>query len=118
MRVLVCGGRDFDDRELLFATLDRVHAKHGDALVIIHGAYKGADLLGERWAKVREVPYCGVPARWLRLGGAAGPDRNQRMRNEFNPQACVSFPGGRGTRNMCELMREIGIEPWYVGWAG
>lgn len=117
MRVLVCGGRDFEDRDLLFATLDRVLAKYGDALVILHGGQRGADLLAERWAKMREVEYIGVPARWTRLGKAAGAERNKRMRDRWKPDACIAFKGREGTRLMISLMREVGIEPWVVGWS-
>lgn len=116
MRLLVCGGRGFRNAALLDATLDRVHAKYGDALLIIHGAAPGADLMAEAWAKAREVDYWGFPARWRTYGKAAGPKRNWRMRACAEPHACIAFAGGDGTRNMIGLMREIGIEPWLVGW--
>ena len=117
-KVLVCGGRDFSDRDLVFRTLDAVLKKHGDAkLAIIHGACAGADLLAEEWAKNREVPYIGVPARWKKIGISAGPERNKRMRDTTSPDACIAFRGGKGTRGMIALMREIGIEPWLVGWS-
>ena len=54
MIVLVCGGRDFTDRDLLFATMDRVLAKYPDGLMIVQGAAKGADLLAEGWCKSRQ----------------------------------------------------------------
>ena len=117
MRVLVCGGRDFADKALLEATLDKVHAKYGDALVIIHGAAKGADLMAEDWAKARQVPYVGVPAQWDKHGKSAGPKRNKRMRDTMDPMACIAFAGGSGTRNMISLMEEVRVKPWLVGWA-
>ena len=116
MKVLVCGGRDFSNRALMFSTLDRVREKHGDAMTIIHGAASGADRLAEEWAKSREIDYRGFPARWRKHGKAAGPVRNKRMRDFATPDAVIAFPGGRGTQNMCDLMREHGVEPWCVGW--
>ena len=117
MKVLVCGGRDFSDRELLDATLDRVLTKFGDDLVIVHGNCEtGADQMAEQWAKDRRVEYMGFPARWERLGKPAGFERNKRMRDKAKPDAAIAFPGRTGTQMMCDLMLEIGIEPWRVGW--
>ena len=50
MRVLCCGGREFLDREMLAATLDRLHQERAFSLVIAGGA-RGADTLAEEWAK-------------------------------------------------------------------
>lgn len=115
MRVIVCGGRDYLDEATVFATLDRVHAKYGDELVIITGSCPtGADFLAEQWAKSREVEYMGFPARWKRLSKAAGRERNTRMRDKSKPDAGIAFPGRDGTNMMCELLEEIGIKPWRV----
>ena len=98
MRVLITGGRDFADRQLLFETLDRLHAARGFTLVI-HGAAKGADSLADEWAKERGIEVQARPADWKKHGRAAGPIRNQEMLKE-NPQLVVAFPGGKGTANM------------------
>ena len=116
MKVLVCGGRHFCNGVLLFKTLDGVLSKHGDGLIIIHGAAPGADMLAEKWCKSRNVSYWAFPAKWKKHGKAAGPIRNKTMRDLSNPNACIAFKGGFGTKGMIELMREIGIEPWLVGW--
>ena len=121
MRVLVCGGRHYADKDFLYRVLDRVLEKHGDDLVIITGAQRkqkadgfvGADYLAQEWAIEREVEYMGFPARWKALGvPAAGGERNRRMRDKSKPDAAIAFPGGRGTKMMCDLLREIGIEAW------
>ena len=52
MRVLITGGRSFDDRTLLFETLDRLHAIH-EFTLLIHGDARGADRLGGEWARER-----------------------------------------------------------------
>lgn len=114
MRVIVCGGRDYADDFKVMETLDRVLAKYGDDLVIITGAATGADTLAEQWAKMREVEYMGFPAKWELLDKAAGRERNARMRDKSKPDACIAFPGGRGTNMMCELIEEIGIKPWKI----
>ena len=47
MRVLVCGGRDFDDLPLLGDALERVHAQHVITL-LIHGGARRAVGRGAR----------------------------------------------------------------------
>ena len=50
MRVLVCGGRDFDDAGLMISVLDRLHAQKSFT-VLIHGDARGADRMAGQWAK-------------------------------------------------------------------
>ena len=117
MIVLVCGGRDFRDRDFLFSTMDKVLAKYPDGLMIVHGAANGADLMAEEWCKAREVMYVGVPAKWKKYGKAAGMQRNRIMRDLWEPKACIAFPGGLGTKGMVGLMAEVGVKAWTVGWS-
>lgn len=101
--VLVCGGRDFLDREGLFRSLDNLLQAvedSGKQLMVVHGAAPGADDLAEQWAKSREVAYRGYPAKWRKHAKAAGPIRNTQMLNENEIDLLLAFPGGRGTSNM------------------
>ena len=123
MRILVCGGRDYDDWKAVYAALDRLHAERGITL-IIHGACQqkgmlaGADRWAEKWAQDREVPYVGVPARWAEGGNKAGPERNARMLNEWRPDGVMAFPGGRGTNDMKVKAKAAGMTPWEPVKAG
>lgn len=99
MKVLVCGGRDFDNLRKVFDTMSSFVAEHGMITEVIHGDAKGADFLARVWAI-----YCGVketrfPADWDTHGHAAGGIRNQQMLDD-NPVAVIAFPGGRGTSDM------------------
>lgn len=115
--VLVAGGRELNDKKLVFDTLDRVHAEKGIECVL-HGACPNrkdkytshpiysADMLAEAWAKKREIPYMGVPAKWVTgkaKGPAEGPIRNQTMA-DMTPHYGVIFPGGRGSKDMLERL--------------
>src|SRR5882672_7939224 len=109
MRILVCGGRDFNDYDLVRKTLyglfpsptdDMATWMVPDGTVIIHGDAPGADQLADQWAVVNWVQVERYPADWKRLGRAAGPLRNQRMLAEGKPDLVVAFPGGAGTSNM------------------
>jgi hypothetical protein len=108
MRILVTGGRDFTDKDLVDATLDRLHAERKFTLVI-HGAARGADWLAEEWARAKGVETLPCPANWRRYGRGAGSVRNQKM-VELKPELVVAFPGGSGTAHVVELARHAGIE--------
>jgi len=99
MRVLVCGGRKFTDRALLFDVLDELHAQYIFTCVI-HGAQRGADRLADEWARLARVPPYRFHAQWKHKGPAAGPIRNARMLEKGQPDLVVAFPGSVGTKDM------------------
>lgn len=110
MIILVCGGRKYNQRESVFTALDKLHKKHQITL-LIHGDCKGADKLGETWAKTRGVHYAAVPALWDIYGPSAGSLRNQIMLL-INPKIVVAFPGNNGTRHMTSVAESQGVKIW------
>ena len=66
MRVLVCGGRNFEDRATLYTALDRLRAVRNFDLVIAGGA-RGGDPLAADWAKERGLSTEIYVAEWDRL---------------------------------------------------
>jgi hypothetical protein len=99
MKVLVCGGRNFSDRDYLTKVLDRAHADF-KITTVVHGDYRGADTLAKEWAKANNIQDEPYPADWDAYGLGAGPKRNQRMLDEGRPDLVISFPGGDGTADM------------------
>lgn len=108
MRVLVCGGRDFTDKESAFAILDAYHSTI-PITQIIEGGALGADRIGRDWAVANGVPHQTFPADWERYGRSAGPVRNQQMLDEGKPDFVLAFPGGKGTANMVKLSKAAKI---------
>ena len=106
--VLVCGGRNYNDRAHTFLTLDRMH-KERPITKVIHGAARGADTLGGDWARARRIPVQAFPAQWNTEGRAAGPKRNQRMLDQGHPTEVLAFPGGTGTADMKRRARTAGV---------
>jgi len=113
VKVLVCGGRAFDDYAMIIRVLDRVHAIVWNGVpgisLVIHGDANGADKLAGAWAVLRRVPAQAYPARWQAEGKAAGHIRNQRMLDEGKPSLVVGFPGGPGTRDMLNRAERAGV---------
>lgn len=109
MRILVCGGRDFADRDAMARALAPYKTT---ATMIIHGGARGADTLAREWADVFGIPSMAFPVsqdHWDRYGKAAGPMRNRRMIEYGQPQLVVALPGGRGTSDMISQAMKAGI---------
>lgn len=103
MRVLVCGGRDYAEKRVVFDTLDSL-----DPTEICQGGATGADYLAKQWAQYSKIPCKEFKAEWKKYGNAAGPIRNKQMIEEFDPDMVVAFPGGSGTKNMIKLAENAG----------
>ena len=71
-RVIVAGGRDFNNYAGLAQKLDKLLANVTDEIVIVCGMARGADRLGEQYAKERGYSVRYFPADWDGKGRAAG----------------------------------------------
>src|SRR5690348_9731855 len=109
MRVLVCGGRNYNDHVRVSAVLDKLHSEAGIDVLIEGGAY-GADHCAGSWADDRAVTRETFQADWEALGTFAGPMRNKAMLDEGKPDLVIAFPGGRGTADMVRKARRAGVE--------
>lgn len=114
MTVLVCGGREFNQYELLRIELDRRH-RVTPITRIISGGARGADALGELWAKHAFVSCVVYPADWKAHGRAAGARRNQRMLDSEKLDLVVACRGGKGTADMMRRAEKAGITVVRVG---
>lgn len=110
MRVLVCGGRNYDDYGTLATVLSALQVTRGAFHVLIHGNAKGADTLADTYARRHNIPVLAFEAEWDLYGRSAGPRRNRRMLAEGRPDLVVAFPGKKGTANMIAQANEAGIE--------
>ena len=108
MRVLVCGGRRFNDPLTLGSWLGGIHKQQGITLLIEGGA-PGADFMARKFAEWMEIPVLTFDADWKKHGKAAGPIRNRQMLTEGKPDMVVAFEGGKGTADMCRQALAAGI---------
>ena len=107
-RVIIAGTRDFNDYQLLCDKCDAIlSAKRQDSnIVVISGTARGADTLGEQYARERGYTVERFPADWNTLGKRAGYVRNCQMAD--NADALIAFWDGQspGTRHMIDIARE------------
>lgn len=110
IKVIVAGGRDFENYHLLQKKL--VHYFRNLApedVEIVSGGARGADKLGERFAEEHGCPLAIFNADWDRWGKSAGYRRNTEMANYAD--ACVVFWDGKskGTKHMIDIATKQGI---------
>ncbi len=118
MRVLVCGGRNFDNWDKLDGALKKVlrqsfnEKTNSHELVIIEGGAIGADFLARVWAIYEGYPFLEFPADWNRHGKKAGPIRNQQMLDEGKPDLVLAFPTKEsvGTWDMVKRATDAGVQ--------
>lgn len=113
-RVIIAGGRDFNDYELLQEKVDYYLStviSQGYKIIIVSGTAKGADKLGERYAAEKGYEIAYFPADWASHGKRAGYLRNQEMAKyakEENHGALIAFWNGssKGTKHMIDIAKK------------
>ena len=108
IKVIICGGRDFNDFAYLTERLDHL-LQSRKAVEIVSGGARGADTLGEQWASETSHQVKQFLADWNKHGRSAGYKRNEQMADYATH--CVAFWDGRsrGTMHMINLAREAGL---------
>ena len=110
-RVIIAGTRSFNDYELLRASCNNLlsEKQRTHTVVVISGTARGADQMGERYAKERGFQLRRFPADWEQHGKSAGHIRNAKMAD--NADALIAFWDGqsRGTKNMIDNARRKGL---------
>lgn len=108
MRLLVCGGRHFDDSMLVERVLSRVHART-PVSVLIHGGLPGLGAPAEAWARRNGVRLIRYPGNFS-LGKRGDFERDDFMLEDSRPDALLALPGGRRTREICDRARRSGVQ--------
>ena len=105
-KVIIAGTRSFQDYELLQSYVDYMLSRTTDVIEIVSGGAKGADALGERYAKEHGYRLKIFPANWEQYGKAAGYRRNAEM--AAYADALIAFWDGksRGTMHMINLAKQ------------
>ena len=116
IRIIVAGGRDFDNYGLLSSVLTEYIGSN--EVVIISGTARGADRLGERFAADNGIEVRRFPANWNEYGKSAGIIRNCEMGNYAAQATGVLFAfwdgKSRGTKHMITFAKKHGLEVHVV----
>lgn len=110
MRIIVCGGRDYNDKDAVWGALEALRKVY-KSFTVIQGGARGADSLAASWANSQGVPSETYPADWNKHGKAAGPIRNREML-AAGADLVLAFKGGRGTADMVRAARAANVKVW------
>ncbi len=114
-RVIVAGGRDFNDYEYMRSKLNELiinNITFGGRVKIISGMANGADTLAVRYADEMEFTKILFPANWKQYPRTAGFLRNEDMLC-IATHLVVFWDGeSHGTKHMIEIARRNGIPVW------
>jgi len=127
VRVIVAGGRDFNDSEYAFKSISHALSKiDRHVLKIVEGGATGADALGRKWAEINTIPYVTFEADWSSVdkedaivrkrkdgvlyNAKAGFDRNEQMA-KYSTHLIAFWDGNsRGTKGMIHLAKKEGLK--------
>lgn len=111
-KVIIAGTRTFASYTLLCSFCDRYLSQKGQTheIIIVSGTARGADKLGEQYAKDRGYKIELFPADWENKGRTAGYIRNADMADYAD--ALIVFWDGqsKGTLNMIRTAKKKGLD--------
>lgn len=119
IRIIVAGGRDFNDYDLLHSSLVELLFEIDDTntteIEFVSGTCRGADVLGEQFAYNYNYDAKRFPANWNEFGKRAGWVRNCDMAkyaSEADHGILVAFWDGKskGTKNMIDIANRYGLD--------
>jgi len=107
-RIVVAGSREFDDYDIAARVIEEFISREvkNDSLIFVSGGCRGADLLGERFAKQHGYRIEVYPAQWDKYGRAAGVKRNKLMADISDYIICFWDGKSRGTKSLIEYAKQ------------
>lgn len=109
MRLIIAGGRDFKNYELLKDKV-KFYTSNNEDITIISGTANGADRLGERYANENEIDLEYYPANWNEFGKSAGYIRNKEMAKTATHLIAFWDGKSKGTKHMINLAKEYNLD--------
>jgi hypothetical protein len=109
IKVIIAGTRNFDNYELLKQKMDKILAgrvRNNEEIIIVSGTARGADKLGERYARERGYKIKRFPADWDKNGKRAGYIRNEQMAKYADACVCFWDEQSKGTKHMIDLAKQ------------
>ena len=119
IKVIIAGTRDFNDYAFLKKNVDYFLQginPNNEEIEIVSGNARGADKLGERYAKEHNLPVKLFPANWDKYGKRAGYLRNQEMANYSDVLIAFWDEKSKGTKHMIDIAKKQGLTFIVVGY--
>ena len=108
-KVIIAGSRTFSSLPALIKYCDHILSNQ-DNIEIVSGGAKGADKLGEEYAKLRGYSLKIFPANWNKYGKSAGYKRNVQMADYADALIAIWDGQSKGTGHMIDLSRTKGLK--------
>ena len=109
LKVIVAGSRTLDNYEYVRDSLNEYLANRLPDVQIVSGTAKGADKLGERYAKNKRLSVKRFAAEWDRYGKSAGYRRNEQMAAYADCLIAFWDKRSRGTKHMIEIAEKSNL---------
>lgn len=111
MKTIIAGSRTITNPVFLAKAI----AESGFFITeVISGRAPGVDTLGERWARMKNIPITLFPANWAEHGKAAGPIRNQEMA-EYGDALLLVWDGkSSGSKDMLSRAKARGLQVYVL----
>ena len=108
-KLIVAGGRDFNDPKLLCNKLfELAEGVYKDkAVSIVSGMARGADIMAYHTAIGNDIKVYSFPANWDKYGKGAGYRRNEDMARFADGLLAFHDGVSRGTANMIQIMQRL-----------
>ena len=119
IKVIIAGTRDFNDYAFLKKNVDYFLQginPNNEEIEIVSGNARGADKLGERYAKEYNLPVKLFPANWDKYGKRAGYLRNQEMANYADVLIAFWDEKSKGTKHMIDIAKKQDLTVIVVGY--
>ena len=117
IKVIIAGTRDFNDYDFLKKNVDYfLQDLNPNKIEIVSGNARGADKLGERYAKEHNLPVKLFPANWDKYGKRAGYLRNQEMANYADVLIAFWNEKSKGTKHMIDIAKKQDLTVIVVGY--
>jgi len=107
-RIVIAGCRDYTDYDEAkkFLETSVINQENETAWILLTGKCRGADRLGERFARENGWEIEEYPAAWEKYGRAAGPIRNREMIDACDVVVCFWDGKSKGTASLIAYARK------------
>ena len=129
IRLIIAGSRDFNDYELLekevdnylLSIIEKVEVNLCDQYLlstgelfdlpieVVSGTARGADMLGEQYAKKRNLPIKFFVPNWSQNGRGAGYIRNEEMAKYSTDAVIFILSGSKGSSHMAKTAKKYNL---------